>query len=254
MLGFELDFWDYATFATAALAGVAGVLTYIWIAGLPGRIALARNHPEAEAVKIMGWAGLLPTILPWIQAFIWAFKPTDIVDIRRFPKEEARALDEETSASEGQSRAAGDAVPRPRDLRPPRRAERRARSGATMLLGFVLLFAYGFIVWLVFFRFRWLKFTIAWGFFSTFFVLHLGIIFLHRPALRRADVDRGSRHPAHDPAHAATVGADARHGRAGRAERPRQAGHTAVPVRSAHLRSQGEAARRRSSRRRSRTC
>jgi multidrug resistance efflux pump len=47
-----------------------------------------------------------------------------------------------------------------------------------MLLGFVLLFAYGFIVWLVFFKFRWLKFTIAWGFFSTFFVVHLGIIFL----------------------------------------------------------------------------
>ena len=47
-----------------------------------------------------------------------------------------------------------------------------------MLLGFVLLFAYCFIVWLVFFKFRWLKFTIPWGFFSTFFVLHLGIIFL----------------------------------------------------------------------------
>ena len=43
MLGFELDFWDYATFATAALAGGAGVLIYIWIAGLPGRIALARS-------------------------------------------------------------------------------------------------------------------------------------------------------------------------------------------------------------------
>ena len=95
MLGFELDFWDYATFATAALAGLAGVLIYVWIAGLPGRIALARNHPEAEAVKIMGWAGLLPTVLPWIQAFIWAFKPTDIVDIRRFPKEEAKAIDED---------------------------------------------------------------------------------------------------------------------------------------------------------------
>ena len=107
MLGFELDFWDYATFATAFLAGGAGVLTYIWIAGLPGRIALARNHPEAEAVKIMGWAGLLPTILPWVQAFIWAFRPTDIVDIRRFPKEEARALDEEARRSnEGPTAAA----------------------------------------------------------------------------------------------------------------------------------------------------
>ena len=103
MLGFELDFWDYATFAVAALAGFAGVMTYIWIAGLPGRIALARKHPEAEAVKIMGWAGLLPTVLPWIQAFIWAFKPTDIVDIRRFPKEEAKALDEERLHAKGES-------------------------------------------------------------------------------------------------------------------------------------------------------
>ena len=108
MLGFELDFWDYATFATAALAGLAGVLIYIWIAGLPGRIALARKHPEAEAVKIMGWAGLLPTILPWIQAFIWAFKPTDIVDIRRFPKEEAKALDEEASRLNDRPAAAAE--------------------------------------------------------------------------------------------------------------------------------------------------
>ena len=95
MLGFELDFWDYATFATAAAAGASVILIYIWLAGLPGRIAVARNHPDAEAVKLMGWAGLLPTVLPWIQAFIWAFKPTDIVDIRRFPKEEARAIDDE---------------------------------------------------------------------------------------------------------------------------------------------------------------
>jgi multidrug resistance efflux pump len=47
-----------------------------------------------------------------------------------------------------------------------------------MLLGFVLLFAYGFVVWLIFFKLRWIRFTIGWGFFSTFFVLHLGIIFL----------------------------------------------------------------------------
>ncbi len=104
MLGFELDYWDYATFATAFLAGGAGILTYIWIAGLPGRIALARKHPEAEAVKLMGWAGLLPTVLPWVQALIWAFKPTDIVDIRRFPNEEARAIDEEMARLKGAPR------------------------------------------------------------------------------------------------------------------------------------------------------
>jgi hypothetical protein len=107
MLGFELDFWDYATFATAALAGIAMILIYIWLAGLPGRIAIARKHPDAEAVKLMGWAGLLPTVLPWIQAFIWAFKPTDIIDIRRYPKEEARAIEEDIARLEDDSRRHG---------------------------------------------------------------------------------------------------------------------------------------------------
>jgi multidrug resistance efflux pump len=47
-----------------------------------------------------------------------------------------------------------------------------------MLLGFVLLFGYALVVWLVFFHFKWLKFSIAWGFFSTFFAVHLLLIFL----------------------------------------------------------------------------
>jgi len=95
MLGFELTHWDYITFATLALAGAFGLGFVIWLMGLPGRIAIARNHPEAQAVQWMGYAGLLPTIYPWVQAFIWAFKPTDVVDIRRFPAEQARANDEE---------------------------------------------------------------------------------------------------------------------------------------------------------------
>jgi hypothetical protein len=61
---------------------------------LPGRIAIARKHPEAEAVKLMGWAGFL-VVVPWIQAFIWAFKPTDVIDVRRFPKEVAEKTEEE---------------------------------------------------------------------------------------------------------------------------------------------------------------
>ena len=39
MLSFDLDIWDYLTFATFALAGIAILLTFIWFAGLPGRIA-----------------------------------------------------------------------------------------------------------------------------------------------------------------------------------------------------------------------
>ena len=102
MLGFELDFWDYVTFAALALAGAGFTVTMLWFAGLPGRIALARNHPEAEAVNLMAWAGLFPTVYPWVQAFIWAFKPTDIVDIRRMPREEARAIEEDLARLRGE--------------------------------------------------------------------------------------------------------------------------------------------------------
>jgi hypothetical protein len=54
-----LDFWDYVTFATLFILGAAGVISAIFVLGLPGRIAIARKQPEAEAVNLMGWAGFL---------------------------------------------------------------------------------------------------------------------------------------------------------------------------------------------------
>jgi hypothetical protein len=52
MLGFELNLWDHLTFLTLVLAVVAGVAFWVWLAGLPGRIAIARKHPEAQAQLI----------------------------------------------------------------------------------------------------------------------------------------------------------------------------------------------------------
>jgi hypothetical protein len=99
-MGFEITFWDWLTFLTALLAGVAVIIALLWIAGLPGKIAIARHHPEAEAVKIMGYAGFL-AVVPWIQAFIWAFKPTDVVDIRRFPPEVEKGTEEDIARLKG---------------------------------------------------------------------------------------------------------------------------------------------------------
>ena len=101
LLGFEISIWDYLTFLTLFFCVVALVMIWIFLAGLPGRIAISRKHPEAEAVKLLGYAGLLPTVYPWVQAFIWAFKPTDVVDIRRFPHEEAMETDKEIARLTG---------------------------------------------------------------------------------------------------------------------------------------------------------
>ena len=93
-MGFQVGFWDYVTFGALVIIGAALGWVVLIILGLPGKIAIARKHPEAEAVNLMGWVGFL-AIVPWIQALIWAIKPTDVVDIRRFPREERAATEEE---------------------------------------------------------------------------------------------------------------------------------------------------------------
>jgi hypothetical protein len=122
MLGFEITFWDYMTFLAAALAGLAVIVILLWIAGLPGQIAIARKHPEAEAVKIMGYAGFL-AVVPWIQAFIWAFKPTEVIDIRRWPAEEARVTQEELDRLSGKPARTSGATPQA-DVTPPPPADK----------------------------------------------------------------------------------------------------------------------------------
>ena len=101
-MGFHLDMWDWVTFATLAIIVAGFVLALIFIMELPGKIAIARKHPEAEAVRMMGWVGFV-AIVPWIQAFIWAFKPTNVVDIRRFPGEEAMATEREIQRLSGKA-------------------------------------------------------------------------------------------------------------------------------------------------------
>jgi hypothetical protein len=92
LLGFHVGFWDYVTFLAIFVIVVAGLCAAIFILGLPGRIAIARKHPEADAVYLMGWIGFL-AVVPWIQAMIWAFKPTTVIDVRYLPKERQRETD-----------------------------------------------------------------------------------------------------------------------------------------------------------------
>jgi hypothetical protein len=109
-MGFQLDFWDYVTFAALIIIGAAIGGVVLLILGLPGKIAIARKHPEAEAVNLMGWVGFLG-VVPWIQALIWAIKPTDVVDIRRFPREEQAAIDEDILRLKGKPVSATSRAP-----------------------------------------------------------------------------------------------------------------------------------------------
>src|SRR5277367_1400568 len=118
MLGFKLNIWDYLTFAVLLALVAAFLAVAMFVLGLPGRIAMARKHPDADAINIMGWLGFM-AVVPWMQAFMWAFKPTDVVDIRYFPRQEQQNIKEEIArligkAAPGKTEEKGAKEPAPR--------------------------------------------------------------------------------------------------------------------------------------------
>ena len=174
MLGFDLDIWDYLTFLVMFVLIGAFLTIAVLVLGLPGRIAIARKHPDADAINTMGWLGFL-AVVPWMQAFMWAFKPTDVVDIRYFPRQEQQNIGEELA------RLKGKPIP---EKNSRIRAEIRRVSGIDplgadlMMFAFLITFLFGLVVWLVFFKFKWLKFTKAWAVIVLFFVAHLFLTFI----------------------------------------------------------------------------
>ncbi len=48
----------------------------VWLAMLPGKVARRRGHPQAEAINVAGWLGILTGIV-WILAVIWAYTVAD---------------------------------------------------------------------------------------------------------------------------------------------------------------------------------
>ena len=54
----------------------AAVAVWVIIGMLPGRIARERNHPQAEAINVCGWCGVLTMGILCPLAFIWAYTKT----------------------------------------------------------------------------------------------------------------------------------------------------------------------------------
>lgn len=68
---------DIFALVILAILLVTVVLAIWFLAGLPGRIALSRNHPQAESVKVAGWCSILLPIPLWPLAMIWAYWQAD---------------------------------------------------------------------------------------------------------------------------------------------------------------------------------
>jgi hypothetical protein len=68
----------------------AAIWIVVTLGSLPGQIAREKNHPQAEAINILGWIGILTLGIGWFAAIVWAYtKPPGAVNaelLRRIEK------------------------------------------------------------------------------------------------------------------------------------------------------------------------
>jgi hypothetical protein len=78
-----IDILDIFTFIVLAVLLAVVIFIFMKLGELPGKIASNRNHPQADAITICGWLGVLTLGLLWPIAIIWAYtRPTDSGDKR----------------------------------------------------------------------------------------------------------------------------------------------------------------------------
>ena len=70
-----LDIFALVILLILVVVGV-GIVAALGIA--PGMIAKSRNHPQADAISVCGWMGVLTMGLLLPLAFVWAYyRPAD---------------------------------------------------------------------------------------------------------------------------------------------------------------------------------
>ncbi len=73
-----IDILDIFTFIVLAVLLAVVIFFFMKLGELPGKIASKRNHPQADAITICGWIGVLTLGLLWPIAIIWAYaRPTN---------------------------------------------------------------------------------------------------------------------------------------------------------------------------------
>jgi len=51
----------------------AVIFLVVKIAPIPGSVARKRGHPQADAINVLGWIGIITLGLAWPFALVWAY-------------------------------------------------------------------------------------------------------------------------------------------------------------------------------------
>ena len=60
-------------FVILVLLVIIAVSIFLELAAIPGAKAREREHPQAEAINVLGWIGLLVGGAGWVVAIVWAY-------------------------------------------------------------------------------------------------------------------------------------------------------------------------------------
>ncbi|WP_436637960.1 DUF3302 domain-containing protein [Microbaculum sp. FT89] len=87
---------------------IAALVIWFVLAMLPGRIARARQHPQADAVNVAGWLGALFGGIFWPLALVWAFYRSEPAQVGGTPEADKAVVAEPPadSTSAGMTAAA----------------------------------------------------------------------------------------------------------------------------------------------------
>jgi hypothetical protein len=67
---------DYFALVVLVVVAAAGIWLVVLIGNTPGNIARAAEHPQADAIAMLAWIGILTLGVSWFIALVWAkYKP-----------------------------------------------------------------------------------------------------------------------------------------------------------------------------------
>ena len=99
---------DYFAWLVLIVILASGIALFVFLAMLPGKIAKGRNHPQADAINVAGWLGIVLTLgVVWVLALIWAFTKQDTEtggDGSKALKVRVAALEARLNSPEGAAR------------------------------------------------------------------------------------------------------------------------------------------------------
>lgn len=65
--------WDYFTFFIMGVIVALFLYLLFFFGDLPGKIARERGHPQADAINVCSWIGLVAGGVGWVIALVWAY-------------------------------------------------------------------------------------------------------------------------------------------------------------------------------------